>query len=254
MQRNCVRVAGILVVLAVYLLPMSVAARWISVDPKANKYPDIGPYTYCANNPLRIIDPNGQELKLTGSQNDIDQTIQVANDGMGPVGTASVDQNGIVKVAVNNNFVGPPLPEQQAMFNTMSASADPNTPTTTIGVTNGSNSVLVGSYNLQQIDIADMQQFGDGPFATAAGKLGHEVAEQTAKQVSGKSDYNAHHQIAVQAENAINGSVRGQQGPTNLTRGAYGISGTVSIPYVKDGKTQNVIYHITNTNITSIVQ
>jgi RHS repeat-associated protein len=34
---------------------------WLSVDPMASKYPGLTPYNYCANNPMIIIDPNGEE-------------------------------------------------------------------------------------------------------------------------------------------------------------------------------------------------
>ncbi|MFH0736296.1 MAG: RHS repeat-associated core domain-containing protein, partial [bacterium] len=35
---------------------------WNSVDPLADKYPGISPYTYCVGNPLRLVDPNGEEI------------------------------------------------------------------------------------------------------------------------------------------------------------------------------------------------
>ena len=31
-------------------------------DPMSDKYPSLTPYNYCANNPLRLIDPNGMEI------------------------------------------------------------------------------------------------------------------------------------------------------------------------------------------------
>jgi len=39
--------------------------RWLALDPKANKYPSLSPYVYCANNPFRYIDPNGREIRNT---------------------------------------------------------------------------------------------------------------------------------------------------------------------------------------------
>lgn len=34
---------------------------WLSVDPRAAKYPSLSPYAYCANNPVKLVDPNGEE-------------------------------------------------------------------------------------------------------------------------------------------------------------------------------------------------
>ncbi len=34
---------------------------WLSVDPMADKYPSISPYSYCAWNPVKLVDPNGKE-------------------------------------------------------------------------------------------------------------------------------------------------------------------------------------------------
>ena len=35
---------------------------WLSVDPMSGKYPSMSPYTYCANNPVKLVDPNGEEI------------------------------------------------------------------------------------------------------------------------------------------------------------------------------------------------
>jgi RHS repeat-associated protein len=36
-------------------------SEWLSVDPMAAKYPSLSPYTYCADNPVKCVDPNGEE-------------------------------------------------------------------------------------------------------------------------------------------------------------------------------------------------
>ena len=35
---------------------------WLSVDPMADKYPNISPYAYCAWNPIKLVDPDGREF------------------------------------------------------------------------------------------------------------------------------------------------------------------------------------------------
>ena len=35
---------------------------WLSVDPMSDKYPSLSPYVYCANNPVKLVDPNGEEM------------------------------------------------------------------------------------------------------------------------------------------------------------------------------------------------
>lgn len=34
---------------------------WLSVDPMMDKYPGISPYSYCAWNPVKLVDPDGNE-------------------------------------------------------------------------------------------------------------------------------------------------------------------------------------------------
>ena len=36
---------------------------WLSVDPMSDKYPSMSPYTYCANNPVKLVDPDGRDTK-----------------------------------------------------------------------------------------------------------------------------------------------------------------------------------------------
>lgn len=35
---------------------------WLSVDPMADKYPNLSPYNYCAWNPVKLVDPDGMEV------------------------------------------------------------------------------------------------------------------------------------------------------------------------------------------------
>ena len=51
---------------------------WLSVDPQASKYPSLSPYVYCADNPVKLVDPNGKEVIVSGSGSE-DVTTQINN-------------------------------------------------------------------------------------------------------------------------------------------------------------------------------
>ncbi|MFA5541083.1 MAG: RHS repeat-associated core domain-containing protein, partial [Bacteroidales bacterium] len=40
------------------------ASIWLSVDPMSDKYPHLTSYNYCANNPVMLIDPDGEDPKF----------------------------------------------------------------------------------------------------------------------------------------------------------------------------------------------
>ena len=44
---------------------------WLSVDPMAAKYASLSPYTYCADNPVRCVDPNGEHFEVVIEENTI---------------------------------------------------------------------------------------------------------------------------------------------------------------------------------------
>jgi RHS repeat-associated protein len=44
--------------------------RFVSVDPLASKYPQYAPYVYCADNPVKFVDPNGESIDISQTVND----------------------------------------------------------------------------------------------------------------------------------------------------------------------------------------
>ena len=50
--------------------------KFTSIDPLAEKYYHISPYAYCMNNPVRFIDPTGQDVWEINSQGEIINRIE----------------------------------------------------------------------------------------------------------------------------------------------------------------------------------
>ena len=44
---------------------------WLSVDPQSDKYASLSPYVYCADNPVKLVDPNGEKFRLIGRKTNI---------------------------------------------------------------------------------------------------------------------------------------------------------------------------------------
>ena len=45
---------------------MDTGGRFLSIDPLAEKYYHLSPYTYCAGDPVNLVDPEGRKIKITG--------------------------------------------------------------------------------------------------------------------------------------------------------------------------------------------
>ena len=57
---------------------------WLSVDPMSDKYPSLSPYVYCADNPVKLVDPNGEDYVVVVDEKKQTMTIKAiyytAND------------------------------------------------------------------------------------------------------------------------------------------------------------------------------
>ena len=91
---------------------------WLSVDPMSDKYPSLSPYVYCANNPVKLVDPNGCELwkpdeegNLVAQQNDnaysLAQYLNTTPDiaiKMLEEQNYTVNENGVLNLKVDDVF------------------------------------------------------------------------------------------------------------------------------------------------------
>ena len=56
--------------------------QWLSVDPMSDKYPSVSPYMYCAGNPIKYFDPNGEDIWIVNSSgNKVKYTPNMTTEG-----------------------------------------------------------------------------------------------------------------------------------------------------------------------------
>ena len=72
--------------------------KWMSVDPLADKYPNISPYAYCGWNPVNRIDPDGKLWETAWDIANVGMDIQSlrSNVSNGNVSGALLDGAGLV--------------------------------------------------------------------------------------------------------------------------------------------------------------
>lgn len=229
----------------------SLLGRFLSFDPtwesaNAARPQSWNRYAYVMNNPVNATDPTGKIMKLTGKKKLQDQIETIANAKLHNV-DLTVAKNGTASLAPNK-VQGPPSPEQAALASTLT-DAIGSASTTTIKLDSGTPTAIVDSFASNTIDVGDVAALGDGPGATAAGALGHAIAEQFQKQVGGQG-YDAAHAAAIKAEDAINGNRRGTTQETGTI--SKNGTGSMTIPFTKGRQTTTVVIRTWFGNVLNV--
>ena len=79
---------------------------WLSVDPMSAKYASLSPYVYCADNPVKLVDPNGEEIVIF-----VNKTKYIYD------GKDFVDKNGNVATFSKNSFEYRVLSDLNKLYN-----------------------------------------------------------------------------------------------------------------------------------------
>ncbi|MBQ0044557.1 MAG: hypothetical protein KBT05_05990, partial [Bacteroidales bacterium] len=94
----------------------SFLGRWTTVDPLAEKYPGISPYSYCAGNPIMFIDDGGKDLVIFGKNNSsvtfttnlIDLSVNVGGIGIDWNGNHTIEGKDALSAALDlAGFIDP---------------------------------------------------------------------------------------------------------------------------------------------------
>ena len=69
----------------------SIFSHWLSVDPLADKYPNISPYAYCSWNPVKFVDPDGEKVYFAkGVSDSFKNDFKIAVNYMNQYGISSM--------------------------------------------------------------------------------------------------------------------------------------------------------------------
>jgi hypothetical protein len=191
------------------------------------------------------------KLKLSGDKANVNRALAVMNKGLFCF-TAKVDGKGYVTLEAKA-VKGKANAQQQAMHDHLEKIiSDPAD--IAVDVESGTKT-LVGSYATGKIDMKDIEAMAGGTGATDLGSLIHELVEQYHKQVK-KTGYGgeatgAHHE-GIEAENAVNGTVRGPQKVVSATQHPDGtLDAVVEVPYTyPDGKVVTTTLTIVKNDVT----
>ena len=91
---------------------------WLSLDPMSDKYSSMSPYADCADNPVKLVDPNGKEVWIIGDdasavtkayeqlQSSTSYKLKLRDNGKVEIigGKAEYDDNKLLAKAINDNY------------------------------------------------------------------------------------------------------------------------------------------------------
>ena len=89
---------------------------WLSVDPLADKYPSLSPYSYCAWNPVKLVDPDGCKIHLYDDLT-VEKIKKYMRDLFGDDKMFSYENESMtIKEREFNKFYKKASPDQQALL------------------------------------------------------------------------------------------------------------------------------------------
>ena len=214
--------------------------RFNKIDRFAEMYDPISPYSFTANNPIVFREIRGDSLQLNAANRaDIDATVDEVNNGLGGFYNFEVDEDGNASITRTDQG-GRATKQQRKLYKTL-RKVIRNRNTTTVEVVNGDDEVEIGSFDSEQIDIADIQALGssdleNSEFISSQGAIAHEIAEQFDKQVKGETNFLEAHKVGLNAERRVNGT-KGRRRDI----GAFAITDAAGVPIPGGSSAQSLV-------------
>ncbi len=192
-----------------------------------------------------------RKLKLTGPAYRVSRVLKIINGAL-LIKKTNVQPDGYIAL-VDTGHQGPATKVQADLTKHLETIIG-DSKDTEISVGDHEKDVLVGSYDAQKIDIADIEAFGKGEGVSSLSSLMHEIVEQYRKQVQGEAYDIAHFTGGVPAEEEMSGAVRGDHKVEKSVTNPDGSTELeVSIPYTyPNGKVVSVKLTIIDGNIKKV--
>ena len=144
---------------------------WLSVDPLAEKYPNMSPYNYCLNNPLNLVDPDGRDvidplliMKIRGNRASNLQGM-VRNSGSRPHQGFDLEAKiGTPVLAVKDAIVFKIIKDEKAAYGNQIL----------LKITDKEGNVTYAQYShLSTINVKEKQEVKEGMIIGATGMSGN---------------------------------------------------------------------------------
>ena len=224
--------------------------RFMTIDPMAEKYPGISPYMYCAGNPIIFIDTDGRELKLVGTQEDINRTLFHYQTGLGSAYNIQISNDGIILINANSAVSSGAIPQTNREYYNILNRVISDKQTTTLNVQKNVPEII-GDIKTGSVDVNDLDKLGDGEFINASSALLHETYEQYQIQTKNTHPTKAHLNAAG-AEERVTGTF-----PSPLQREANIENRQMVIPILNGIEHDTQVGTVTilfdeNNNITNV--
>ncbi len=212
--------------------------RWLQVDPKAESFASMSPYTGMGNNPISITDPLGDSIILNFISDlpGLDQSMlsHMIDRGLEGQFQAAIDDNGLLSIVASEGGGDiSELSENGQAFYSELTELTTGDGVATINVDRRRSDVHTGRFNLETIDVSDISQFNSQLSelgGTQGGKIAHEFREQYTSQTAPyEMGFSEAHRAGVAAENRVNMSVRSDSGSSQIfSRGGQQVSTSIS--------------------------
>ena len=215
---------------------------WDRMDALCEKYYNISPYAYCNNNPVNILDINGDSIQFTGSHNEINQTVKTLNVSTHNFASININSDGMLTMSLHDDFnINSLNRSEKELYKSLDKIIN-GSGIAMVNIVNNSPDVIVGNISNNTIDIGDICNMPTSAKMTSTSVLMHELYENYNVQTQ-NMDIKSAHEKSARLEGRITGYMLD---PWNRLIKATGKN---RIPVLFPQNEKEVIFNTKNGNI-----